>query len=158
MKTESNASELVALFRKKGLTLATAESCTGGGIGYSVTAVSGSSSVYLGGVVSYANEVKNRVLGVPQEVLSSYGAVSEPTARAMAEGVRSLIGSDVSVSVTGIAGPASDDTNKPVGLVYIGVADASGVLVKEYHFSGNREEIRHQTINAALEQLKSYIK
>ena len=153
MKNELCAFELVALLREKGLTLATAESCTGGGIGHAVTAVSGSSAVYLGGVVSYANAVKNRILGVPEDVLVTYGAVSEPTARAMAEGVRALIRADVAVSVTGIAGPASDDTNKPVGLVYIGVSTASGTLVKEHHFSGNREEIRMQTIRTALEQV-----
>ena len=158
MRTELCAFEVVSLLQEKGLTLATAESCTGGGIGYAITAVSGSSSVYLGGVVSYANEVKNRILGVPEEVLLSYGAVSEQTAKAMAEGVRSLIGSDVSVSVTGIAGPASDNTNKPVGLVYIGVSSSFGTLVNEYHFSGNREEIRIQTIEAALKLVQSQIK
>jgi len=158
MKIEQCAFEVVALLRQKGLTLSTAESCTGGGIGYAITSVSGSSSVYLGSVVSYANSVKNRVLGVSEEVLASFGAVSEQTAKAMAEGARSLIGADISVSVTGIAGPASDNTNKPVGLVYIGVSASFGTCVKEYHFSGNREEIRKKTIKAALKQIYSQIK
>ena len=158
MKIENLPSEVVLLLREKGLTLATAESCTGGGIGYAITAVSGSSAVYLGGVVSYANEIKNRILGVPEDILISHGAVSELTAIAMAEGARSLIGSDIAVSVTGIAGPASDDTNKPVGLVYIAVSAAFGTDVKEYHFSGSREDVRTQTIDAALELVYLHIK
>lgn len=134
-----------------GKTLATAESCTGGLIGKLLTDVSGSSAAYLGGIISYSNEVKHRVLGVPQELLDTFGAVSEPVARAMAEGAKKVIGADLAVSVTGIAGPKSDNTNKPVGLVYIGVTDGNTTEVREYHFCGSRAEIRMQTANAAME-------
>lgn len=150
MKTESIAAEVIALLKQKRLTLATAESCTGGGIGFQITSIPGSSSVYLGGVVSYANDVKERVLGVSDEVLKTFGAVSCQTAEAMAVGVKALVNADISVSVTGIAGPASDDTNKPVGLVFIGVASDKGVVVRENLFFGNRENIRQQSIETAL--------
>lgn len=133
-----------------GKTLATAESCTGGLIGKLLTDVSGSSAAYLGGIISYSNEVKNAVLGVPQELLDNDGAVSEPVAKAMAEGAKKTIGTDLAVSVTGIAGPKSDNTNKPVGLVFIGVADGTQTLVREHHFSGDREEIRSQSAAAAI--------
>lgn len=150
MKIDETAAKLVAMLREKNLTLATAESCTGGGVGHAVTAVPGSSDVYLGGVVSYSNDVKERVLNVSSETLKSYGAVSQQTASAMAQGVRMLIGSDIAVSITGIAGPASDDTNKPVGLVYIGVSYRDKITVKENHFSGSREVVRDQSILEAL--------
>lgn len=151
MKTEHIAAEVIAELRKRGLTLSTAESCTGGGIGFALTAVPGSSSVYLGGVVSYANKVKEQVLGVCKDTLSEFGAVSEETALEMAQGVRKLIGSDLSVSITGIAGPASDDTNKPVGLVYIAVSSEKGMAVCKNNFNGSREDVRTQSICKALE-------
>ena len=135
----------------KGKTLATAESCTGGGIGAAITAVPGASKVYVGGVVSYTNEVKNRVLGVDQAVLDKYGAVSAPVAGAMASGVRNLMQADVAVSVTGLAGPGSDDFGNPVGTVCIGYADKRQRLAKQFHFYGDREEIREQSVRAALE-------
>lgn len=140
-----------------GRTLATAESLTGGGIGAALTAVPGSSAVYKGGIISYTNEVKETVLGVPAEVLDAYGAVSEPVARAMAEGARRLIKADVAVSVTGLAGPGGDEYGNPVGTVFIGYADERGSRVKHCLFSGSREEIRRQTIESALELvLESY--
>lgn len=150
MKIEEAAAQLIAVLKENGWTLATAESCTGGGVGHALTAVPGSSAVYLGGVISYANAVKEQVLGVPAEVLSKFGAVSCQTASAMAEGVKKLTGADISVSITGIAGPASDDTNKPVGLVYIGVSRLGKTTVKEHHFSGSRENIRNQSILEAI--------
>ena len=134
----------------EGKTLVTAESLTGGGIGAAVTAVPGASAVYKGGVISYTNEVKNQVLGVPAEVLEQYGAVSEPTARAMAMGVRRLLKADVSVSVTGLAGPTGDDYGNPVGTVFIGYADEKSAVVREFHFPGTREEIREKTMESAL--------
>lgn len=134
----------------EGKTLVTAESLTGGGIGAAVTAVPGASAVYKGGVISYTNEVKNQVLGVPAEVLEQYGAVSEPTARAMAMGVRRLLKADVSVSVTGLAGPTGDDYGNPVGTVFIGYADEKSAVVREFHFTGIREEIREKTMESAL--------
>ena len=135
------------------MTLATAESCTGGGLGFCLTAVSGSSAVYLGGVVSYANRIKENVLHVSEEVLKMHGAVSESTAKAMAEGVRALMEADIALSITGIAGPASDDTLKPVGLVYIGLSTKNGTVIKENHFTGDREQVRAQSICTALSMI-----
>ena len=132
-------------------TLATAESCTGGGIGAALTAVPGASKVYVGGVISYTNDVKNRVLGVEQGMLEKYGAVSAPVAGAMASGVRALLQSDVAVSVTGLAGPGGDDFGNPVGTVCIGYADKRQRLAKQYRFYGDRDEIRQQAVRAALE-------
>lgn len=143
--------KLIQTLHQAGRTLATAESCTGGLIGKRLTDISGSSAVYLGGVISYSNEVKHRVLGVPQKLLDSFGAVSEPVARAMAEGARRVVGADYALSVTGIAGPNSDSTQKPVGLVYIGVTDGDSTEVREFRFSGSREEIRTQSATAAME-------
>ncbi|MBQ9762621.1 MAG: CinA family protein [Oscillospiraceae bacterium] len=135
----------------RGKTLATAESCTGGGIGAAITAVSGASKVFVGGVISYTNEVKNQVLGVEQAVLDKFGAVSAPVAGAMASGVRNLLKSDVAVSVTGLAGPGGDDFGNPVGTVCIGYADRHQTLAKQYRFYGDRDDIRQQSIRAALE-------
>ncbi len=138
------------LTRLAGKRLATAESLTGGGIGQALTAVSGASAVYAGGVISYTNEVKNKVLGVPAEDLRRYGAVSAPVAKAMAEGAVRVLEADVAVAVTGLAGPDGDEYGNPVGTVYIGYADHKTAIAREYHFCGNREEIREQTIEAAL--------
>ena len=151
MRIEELAKRLLSQLNSRGMTLATAESCTGGGIGHVLTAIPGSSAVYLGGVISYANSVKEQVLGVPQEVLVTVGAVSEETARAMAEGICRLLGADLGIAVTGIAGPAADGTDKPVGLVYIAVSTADSTRVTENHFSGDREAVRNQTIQAALD-------
>ena len=134
----------------KGKTLVTAESCTGGGIGAALTAVSGSSEVYKGGVISYTNEIKTDVLGVSREVLESYGAVSEPVAAAMAAGVRKLMHADVAVSVTGLAGPGGDEYGNPVGTVYIGYEDVYRSFVKKFLFAGDREAVRNQTTEIAL--------
>ena len=134
-------------------TLVTAESLTGGGIGAALTAVPGSSAVYKGGIISYTNWVKEHILGVPGEVLDVFGAVSEPTAKAMAEGVRKLLQADVAVSVTGLAGPGGDEYGNPVGTVCIGYADNSVSFAKKYHFTGEREEVRRQTICRALETI-----
>ena len=138
------AKQLVDTLRAQGKTLATAESCTGGGIGHAITAISGSSAVYLGGVISYANSVKEHVLGVKAAVLETVGAVSEDTARAMAEGVCRLTGADIGVAVTGIAGPNADGTDKPVGLVYIAVCKDGHVTVTENYLpvTGKLSEIR----------------
>lgn len=135
----------------KGKTLVTAESCTGGGIGAVLTSVPGSSEVYKGGVVSYTNWVKENILGIDREVLEQYGAVSSPVAQAMAAGVRKLLQADVAVSVTGLAGPGGDDFGNPVGTVFIGYCDKNKLLAREYHFSGSREQVRNQAIQATLE-------
>lgn len=135
----------------KGKTLATAESCTGGGIGAALTAVAGASKVFVGGVISYTDDIKHRVLGVDQAVLDKHGAVSSPVAGAMASGVRKLMKCDVAVSVTGLAGPGGDDFGNPVGTVCIGYADRHQTLAKKYRFYGDRDEIRQQAVKAALE-------
>ncbi len=151
MRTETLARRLIAALLDRGLTMATAESCTGGGIGHALTAVPGSSGAYLGGVISYTNGVKEKLLGVPHDVLETLGAVSPETARAMAQGVRTVIGADLAVSVTGLAGPDGDGSGKPVGLVYIGCATAAETQVREFRFSGSRRQIREQAVCAALE-------
>lgn len=148
MKT---ASDVISTLR--GRTLATAESLTGGGIGALLTSVPGASAVFKGGVISYANEVKREVLGVPKAYLSTFGAVSAPVAEAMAVGVRELLKADIAISVTGLAGPGGDAFGNEVGTVYIGYADARGVSVVQHHFSGDREAVRRQTIASALELL-----
>ena len=133
-----------------GKTLATAESCTGGGIGAALTAVPGSSQVYKGGIISYTNEVKNALLGVSMEVLDREGAVSASVAEAMAAGARKTLNADVAISVTGLAGPDGDDRGNPVGTVYIGYADQERVCSRKFLFSGTREEIRKAAGEAAL--------
>ena len=143
--------DLIHALIAKGKTLATAESCTGGGIGHALTAVPGSSAAYKGGVISYTNAVKESVLGVSRTVLETKGAVSEETARLMAEGVRKVIGSDLGISVTGLAGPDGDGSGKPVGLVYIGAADGNQTIVQEFLFTGNREVIRNKAIAEAIQ-------
>jgi PncC family amidohydrolase len=147
------AAELQALAIARKVTVASAESCTGGNIAHQITAISGSSEYFLGSVVSYANDVKHRVLGVPADVLENPGAVSEPCARAMVEGVRSLIGSDFAVSTTGIAGPLGGTERKPVGLVYIGVASADHRLVEEHIFPGDRAAVIEAATARSLELL-----
>ena len=133
-----------------GRTLATAESCTGGGIGAAITAVSGSSVVYRGGIVSYCNEVKHRLLGVPEDVLKHFGAVSAPVAEAMAVGARQALSSDVALSVTGLAGPGGDEYGNPVGLIFIGYADEKSVIHRKCFFEGDRNAVRQQAMEAAL--------
>ena len=134
----------------RGKTLVSAESLTGGGIGAALTAVPGSSEVYKGGIISYTNAVKETVLGVPREILEQYGAVSQWTAECMASGVRKKLDADVAVSVTGLAGPGADEYGNPVGTVFIGYEDARH-SVEHFVFSGSREEVRSQTVRAALE-------
>ena len=147
----SLCSEVLDRLRGKGLV--TAESLTGGGIGAALTGVSGSSAVYKGGVICYTNWVKENILGVPGDVLETYGAVSEPVAKFMAEGVRKLLKADVAVAVTGLAGPGGDEYGNPVGTVCIGYADESGSFSKTFRFAGNREAVRQQTIETALKQV-----
>lgn len=142
--------QLLSLMKERGSTLSTAESCTGGGVGHLLTSVSGSSAVYMGGVISYTNEVKERLLGVPHETLEQFGAVSKETAEVMAEGIRNRLSTDVGLSVTGLAGPNSDRSGKPVGLVYVGVSCKTKTVVLENHFSGDREAVRNQAIAAVL--------
>ena len=144
------------LNRLKGKTLVTAESLTGGGIGAALTAVSGSSAVYKGGVISYTNEVKHHILGVKTDTLERFGAVSSKTVAEMAAGVRKMLDSDVAVAVTGLAGPGGDDFGNPVGTVFVGYCDTNCLITREFHFSGDRESVRNQTIQAALKLILEY--
>ena len=147
---DSIAAQVLALCRERGLTLSAAESITGGLIAKCITDVPGASQVFLGGVVSYTNEVKNHVLGVPSSLLEACGAVSEPVARAMAMGVRVLTGSDLAVAVTGLAGP---DGGNPVGTVFAALSAPEGVFVRRLALSGDREHIRALTAHHAFDLL-----
>jgi PncC family amidohydrolase len=120
------------------MTVATAESCTGGLVAYRITSVPGSSAYFLGGIVAYSNEMKRDILGVRQETLDRVGAVSETCAKEMAEGVREITGAAISVSTTGIAGPGGATSRKPVGLIYIACATPAGVDVHEVRWRGDR--------------------
>lgn len=141
MKT-SEARVVLQSLQKAGKTLATAESCTGGWAGKLLTDIPGSSASFLGGVISYTNEVKRKLLNVPQEILDAYGAVSKETAEAMATGVRKAIGADIGASVTGLAGPDSDESGQPVGLVYIAVSTAGKTVCKRLMLQGDRICVR----------------
>lgn len=143
------------LLRERGETLSCAESCTGGLIAKRMTDLPGASQVFMGGVVSYTNFVKANVLGVPQALLDEHGAVSEPVACAMAEGVRAVTGADYGISVTGVAGPDSDERGNAVGTVYIGLAGPDGTLCRLCHFGKrSRERIRGQSANTAFDLLR----
>lgn len=137
--------------RALGWTLAVAESCTGGGLGQRLTRVPGSSDYFVGGVIAYSNSLKASLLGVAEAMLATDGAVSESCATEMAEGVRRVCSSDSGLSVTGIAGPGGETPGKPVGLVFIGFSVRDGTVVREYRFSGSRDEIRGDATDAALE-------
>ena len=143
---------MIAELRKHGMTFASAESCTAGMIAARVGDIAGASDVLLGGIVSYANSVKENVLGVPAEVLRDFGAVSEPCAKYMAEGARRVTGADIAVSVTGIAGPGGGTPEKPVGTVCFGIADANGTDAFTVHFNGknDRSKIRRLTVARAM--------
>ena len=140
------------------LTVSTAESCTGGMVAAALTDLSGSSSVFVGGVVSYWTDVKEKILHVSHETLESYGAVSPQTAEEMAEGVRALMGSDLAVSVTGVAGPDRDERGNPVGCVYLGFTDGETTIVRKPEGLGSsREEIRRNAVEYALNMLMEYL-
>ena len=149
----SVAEKLVALLKARGLTCATAESCTGGGVGSAITAVPGSSEVFAGGVISYSNDVKRDVLGVSADILQNVGAVSAETAAQMAEGARRLLKVDLAVSLTGIAGPDGGSAEKPVGLVWFGLATKEGARTEKAIFRGDRARVREQAVVHALGML-----
>ena len=149
----TTAERLVKRLAELGRTCGTAESCTGGGIGSAITSVAGSSAVFIGGIISYDNSVKQGVLGVSPETLASVGAVSPETAEQMAVGARKLLKVDYAVSVTGIAGPGGGSTEKPVGLVWFGIATPSGVRTEKQIFPGNRAKVRAATVEHALSLL-----
>ena len=153
---QSLASVVLAQLRRRGQTLAVAESCTGGGLGAELTAVPGSSDVLLGGVIAYSNAVKSKVLDVPEALLEQVGAVSDPVAEAMAEGVRRLTGSDWSLAITGIAGPGGGTESKPVGLVHLAVAGPDGCESHQIRLGSTRgrDWIRMVSAGEALNRLR----
>ena len=148
--------QVVKTLNEKGLVLATAESCTGGLIAKRITDVSGSSAVFNCGIVSYSNEIKEKVLGVSHKTLETYGAVSEQTVREMVKGALKISGADIAVSVSGIAGPNSDNTEKPVGLIFLAVSNGKSITVKQLNntFTENiRENNRQSASDEALKMI-----
>lgn len=145
------AARIQALLVGRGLTLATAESCTGGLVGHALTEIAGSSDYYLGGAITYSDQLKQSELGVDERTLAEHGAVSAQACVAMANGARHRFGSAVAVAVTGIAGPSGGSAAKPVGLTYVGVADDSGHDVRRYTWHGDRHGNKVASARAALD-------
>ena len=135
---------------EKKLTVTTAESCTGGMIASSIVSVSGSSAIFKSSVVTYSNEMKSKILNIPLTLINENGAVSKVIAYTMAYNVLDLMNSDISIAVTGIAGPGGGSKNKPVGLVYIGIGTKQNIVTKRYLFKGNRLKVRQETTLEAL--------
>ena len=147
--------QIVAMYlNMKQKSVAVAESCTGGLLSERLTRVPGSSGYFLGGVVCYGNDLKTKLAGVPPALLEAHGAVSKPVAQALAEGIRSRSGANIGIGITGVAGPSGGTPEKPVGLVYISLADERGTQVREFRFPGDRERIRHWATQAALELIR----
>lgn len=145
------------MFRIRGLTLAAAESCTGGRLGDRITDVPGSSDYFMGGVVSYSNHAKVDLIGVDPKLIDAKGAVSEEVAIEMADGVRERFHTDVGVGITGVAGPSGGSAIKPVGLVYIAVSSDESNMCTKNNFTGNRSEVKEQAVKKALEMLKEFV-
>ena len=146
------------ILKKQNLKIATAESCTGGLIAHTLTNLSGSSDYFDRGVVSYSNKSKIELLGVPEKLIDKYGAVSNPVAKAMADGIRVKSEVDIGISTTGIAGPTGGTKEKPVGLVFIAISTKDNVSVKKYQFGGNRIQNKYDTCKAALDMLYDNLK
>lgn len=154
-RAEKAAAELVRWCGERGITVATAESCTAGMVASTIADVPGASEVLRGGAVTYVNEIKHAVLGVSQEVLDTVGAVSVPCAREMASGALRVFACDVAVSVTGYAGPGGGTDEDPVGTVYLGVATSQGVRVERCSFAGDRSQVRAAACERAIELLRA---
>ena len=156
METEltMRAELLLQICRERGLTLATAESCTGGMVAAALTEIAGSSEVFDRGFVTYTNQAKNEMIGVPMPLFESVGAVSEDVARAMAEGARKTAGVSIACGITGVAGPGGGSEEKPVGLVHIAAASASETIHERCQFDGDRHTIRLQAVLQALSMLQ----
>ncbi len=157
LDSQTMAEVVEQLLRERGQTLAVAESCTGGLLASRITDISGASDVFLAGVVSYANEAKISLLGVPAETIAEHGAVSEECARAMAEGVRRVAGADYGLATTGIAGPTGGTDEKPVGLVYMALADERGTIVQKQFWPGTREQFKQRVSQMVLGMLRKRI-
>jgi PncC family amidohydrolase len=149
--SEPREVKLGRALRQQNLTLVVAESCTGGLVGHKITEVPGSSEYFLGGIIAYSNEVKERFLGVKSATLETYGAVSEETALEMADGVRKAFHADIAVAVTGIAGPSSDLSQKSVGLTWIAASTEQGTRAESHLWQGNRRSNKLQSAEAALD-------
>ncbi len=145
------------MLKERGLKIAVAESCTGGLISSRITDISGASDYFEAGITTYSNVSKIRLLNVPKDTIDRYGAVSEETAKAMAEGVKKTVHADIGVSVTGIAGPTGGTEGKPVGTVFIGLATKKATYVRKFFFDGNRLEIRRKTSDAAFMLVEEYL-
>ena len=152
MKSTARAADAVRLLGERGLTLAVAESSTGGLVGHLLTEIPGSSAVFLGGAIAYANRLKEQ-LGVPRELIDAHGAVSAEVAASMAEAIRRQTGADYGLAVTGIAGPGGGTAAKPVGLTFVAVTSTSGIVAREHGFRGNRSAVKEASARAALEFL-----
>lgn len=150
--------KLSMALKERGMMMAAAESCTGGMIAAAITDRAGSSEIFERGFVTYSNNSKIEMLGVPAVTLEKHGAVSAETAAAMAQGALARSRAGVAVAVTGIAGPSGGTADKPVGLVYIGWGGEDGINAKEHHFAGDRAAIRQQTVEAALKHLLDFLK
>jgi len=155
--TDSLSRRIGQLLRQLHLTLAVAESCTGGLLAAHVTDIPGSSDYFQGGVISYSNQIKERLLRVPARVLEQYGAVSAETANGMASGVRQLLQVDLALAVTGIAGPSGATPDKPLGLTYVALSSAKGEQCRRHLWDGDRSQNREWSARAALELLQEYL-
>jgi PncC family amidohydrolase len=149
--------QLGRLLNKNGLSLAVAESCTGGMLGNLITNVPGSSSYFYGGVIAYANKIKMELLGVSANTLESFGAVSRQTVLEMAKGVRAALGADIGLSISGIAGPDGGTAEKPVGTVWIGISDKNTQNAEMFLFSGDRREVKERAAQTAMQIAISYL-
>ena len=145
------------LLKQRGMTVAVAESCTGGLVSHRITDVPGSSAYYNGSVIAYSYAIKEKMVGVRRETLDRHGAVSQQTALEMAKGARQVLCADVALAVTGVAGPGGGTPEKPVGLVYIALATSDGEWVEQYHWNGTRRENKERSAEAALDLLHRYL-
>ncbi|KLI59626.1 CinA family protein [Brachyspira hyodysenteriae] len=152
------AKEVVELLIQRGLKVTSAESCTGGLFAAHITSVSGSSECFEGSFVTYSNKIKHRMINVSNETLEKYGAVSEECVLEMAENSRKIMGSDISIAISGIAGPSGESVEKPVGLVWICLAAHGYIKAYKNIFSGDRQEVREQSVMFSLNLIESFIK
>ncbi len=156
MTRVTKAESVIEYLKKKSYTISVAESCSGGLLSAALTSIPGSSACFGYGVVTYSNQAKHEILGVPWEILQNFGAVSYQTAYWMAKCVRKVAQSQISVSITGIAGPSGGSERKPVGLVYMALAKEDFCVSKKYYFQGSRDKIRNLTVTQALDLILQY--
>ena len=155
--TKQNTIEIINTLKEKNQTITFAESCTGGRVASAFTAISGASAVLNGSVVSYANEIKSEWLGVKEETLIKYGAVSQKCVEEMLEGIIQMASADYAIAVSGIAGPTGGTDEKPVGTVYLGVMNKDKIIVEHHIFKGNREAVQEQAKDASISLLKNFL-